>query len=650
MLFTANAYGQNSITVSDQQYVTRIQGTELSRLPYAIDILRQMPKLLVDNDIITVVGRGVPDIYVDNRKITELSELSLIPAAKVKSVKVISQPGAEYDKTVQAVIVITLVKDIIDGFKLNETFRLDLTHKLSANNELSLGWKNKALSVNALFAFNEERRTFTKTNFKYHYQNFELQKKDESVQTPDIYKQRWTGHLNAAYAFNDNHSLSVRYQLMNLSQNRTYTPQTSQTNKTPETRHDISVQYGGKLGVWNLVVGNDMFFNKISQRGVKPTQVNYYLRDEFDNRAYARATAPLWKGSLTFGAEHEYDHMDVDKYEDDGKGNENGLEYFREHAKHPDHTLAVFASTSQTFGKWTIEAGVRYEHQYSKYQPCENDGLMTVLNKIRPYTKPEDLGENEIVKLLFQDGHLAGSSDYFYPTLRVMTKLGASDLTLAHTQSSVKPYLGHTRLGIKDYGHLEERILWTEKVATTSLSWKYHWAELTGTFTRYRDAICTTMDGSVTYNAPDYNALDFNATFSPNICGVWTPVLNINMHKQWFDMELANGKDKLYHILFNVNLNNRIVLPHNWLILVGAKWHSKGGMRNYYYYKPDFNLNASIQKEFPRQRLTFILSANNILKTSYNDVTRYTQAFRQISEGMREEQVRMVSLTAQFKL
>ena len=115
-------------------------------------------------------------------------------------------------------------------------------------------------------------------------------------------------------------------------------------------------------------------------------------------------------------------------------------------------------------------------------------------------------------------------------------------------------------------------------------------------------------------------------------------------------MELANGKDKLYKILCRVSLDNTISLPSNWLILANANWHSKGGERNWYFYKPDFCLNASVQKEFPRQRLTLVLSAQNIFNDSYLDITRYTKAYNNISQGVREENIRSVSLTAKWKL
>lgn len=652
-LLTLNTYGQQSGDGSMASIVTNVENTEMARLPYAIDVLKQIPKLTVNANSITVLGRGTPAIYVENRKVTDLSELSQIPASKVSSIKVITQPGAEYGKDVQSVIVINIIKEDRDGFRLNETMRLDMTHKLSANNETRLGWKHDAFDLGAFFAFNEENKLFEKKTFKRFYKNQQQTEEENTAQTIDTYKQRWTGRLNARYYIDEDNLLSANYSYTNLRTDRTHIPENLQTNRAPETRHDIGVEYSGKIGEWVINVGNNTFFDNIDQHTFKPTSLGYYLRKEYDIRTYAKAKTALWKGNIQVGAEHEFDHMDVNKGDESQMSSEFLQKYGGIHALHPDHTHAAFLSTSQKFGKWTVEGGLRYEFRSSTYKPCEDDGLMKFLDDWKR-DRDElvvDLTSDNPIGLLARNGKLTTKRNFLYPTLKVSTKIGKSNIALLHTQSSVRPYLGLTRLTVNDIENsfVEDKVLVTEKIATTSLDWSYLWANLTATFTRYSDPICSTIDGTVKYNAPDYDAFDLNATLSPKI-GIWSPVLNANMHKQWFSMPLANGKDKLHNILLKFSLNNTFSLPSNWLILLSANWHGKGGERNWYYYKPDFCLDGSIQKEFTHPRLTVILSATNILKSSYSDVTRYTQAFNNVSEGARERIVRMVSLSINYKL
>ncbi|MCQ2243523.1 MAG: outer membrane beta-barrel family protein [Bacteroidaceae bacterium] len=654
-LLTANVFGQQKTLVDESPAETKVEGTEMARLPFVIDVLKQLPKVIVSDNDISVVGRGVPAIYIENRKVTELTELSQIAANKVSSIKVITQPGAEYGKDVQSVIVINTIKENKDGFRLSETMRLDLTDKLAVNNQIRLGWKHNNLILGTFFAFNEENRNFEKNTFtrKYDAQQNQMGEDIKGLQHPDIYKQRWTGRLTSSYKINDDHNVALNYSYNYLRINRTFTPESMTTNRTPEKRHDIDMEYTGKIGNWNLNIGNNSFATDIDNHTFKPASIGNYLQDEFEIRTYAKASTPLWKGSLQVGAEHDYDYMDVDKHDDTQMSSDFMKKFGGIHAVNTDQTLAAFVSTTQNFGNWTVEGGLRYEHRTSIYEPCEDDGLMNYLDywvNHMDMLRVDPESTNPIARL-FLDGHLKTNRDFLYPTLKIATKLGKSSFALLHTQSSVRPYLGLTRLTIKDLENafVEDRLLVTEKIATTSLNWNYLWTDLTATYTRYSDPICSTLDGSVKYNAPDYDALDVNATLSPKF-GVWSPVLNVNMHKQWFDMPLANGKDKLHEMLFKVSMNNTVTLPGNWLILLTANWHSKGGERNVYYYTPNLSLNSSVQKEFPRQRLTLTLSATNILRDSYFDVTRYTQAYNGLSEGVREQDVRMVSLTVNYKI
>lgn len=650
ILLSIAAFCQNSAANGNVADEVAVENTDMARLPYAIDILKQIPRLRVSANGVVVIGRGTPAIFIGNRKVTDLTELYNIAASKVKSVKVLINPGAEYGKEVNAVVVIYLKEDDeYEGLRINEMLRIDMTHTPATNNEVSIGWKKKDFFAAAFLGYNEERRSFEKQTFKNYYINQLPDHLDKVTEHPDILKQRWTGRLKTSYAFNSNHNISLSYSLLDNRTNRTFIPESGKTTRVPETRHDIDFNYEGKFGKWNLFVGNDTYFDNINQRAHSETLDGHYLRKEYDIRTYAKASRQLWKGQILAGAEFDYSHMDVDKYDEDQMTKEFMKEYGGIHALHPEETYATFLSTTQKFGKWNIEAGFRYEHTYSSYKPCADDGLMRYIETGDVSVNPEDMG-NPIVQLA-QNGKITYHRDHLYPTLKVSTSVGKSQFALSYTQSSVRPYLGLTRITVKDITnkHVDDRMLTTERVTTTSLNWKHSWTSLTASYLKYNDPICQTLDGSVSYNAPDYKAMNINATLSPKF-GFWSPALNVNALKQWFYMPLANGKNKLRDMLFNASFNNTLDLPNNWLVLIGAQWHSKGAERNWHYYSPNLCLNASVQKEFPRQGLTLTLSGTNLLRGSFTDITRYTQAYNNISEGFREQEVRMVSMAVKWRL
>lgn len=652
-LSSTSASGQDTVPRHSSEQMI-VEGSELARLHSALDVLRQLPGLNITDDGIEISGLGYAALYIDNRKVTDVSELEHLLAGNVRDVVVLRQPGAEYGKEDPAVIIIHLKKNKTDGLSLENTVNLHLTHKATINEELSLGWKHNAWTIGAFLGWNNVRRTFRRDFFSNTYQDQQLVNENHYSINPDISTSTLTTRINSAYAFHDNHTLSASYSLKDKVKDKTLIPEFSQHNTHPETRHDMALEYSGKFCNWSLDVGNNSYADKADLIMHLQTKNSFYLRNEYYLRTYAKAGTSLLNGRLTFGTEHEYKHMDVDKHDDEFEPEPFTATYYGIHANHPDHTLAFFVSASQKINDWTIQTGLRYEHIYSAYQPCEDDGLMCYLKNylVGPVTQSTATTTSSsmiLIPQLFKDGRLSVKRDFFYPELKVSTRLGESNITLLHTQNSVRPYLGLTRLQLREIELMHEKILWTEKVATTTLGWQWRWVDLQATHRHYQDPICSTLVLMVSYNAPDYDAFDIDLNLTPQV-GIWSPMLRARFHKQWFDMPLADGKDKLSKPLFSMQMSNSFNLPKGWLLLVNADLHSRGADRNVYFYRSDFRLDASLQKELPRQGLTFTLAVTNVLRNSYYDVTKYVESFYGISEGVRDHIPRVVLLSVKYKL
>ncbi len=90
--------------------VTMVSNSLLSTLGTAGDILERIPGIDCKNNSIQVFGKGTPVIYVNNRKLHDISELEQIQSGDILSVELIKNPGARYDATDRAVIVIKTKK------------------------------------------------------------------------------------------------------------------------------------------------------------------------------------------------------------------------------------------------------------------------------------------------------------------------------------------------------------------------------------------------------------------------------------------------------------------------------------------------------------------------------------------------------------
>ena len=636
-------------TGEDGRQAIKVEGTELAMMQTVVDVLAMLPGVMVENETVTVIGRGSPDIYVGNIKIMEFSDLMHITADRIKEIEVLKHPGAEYDKNVESVIVIKIKPDRKDGFSLDNALRLNLTHTLATNDELTLGWKKDRLAIGAFIGWNESRMTYESTSFTNKYKDYELISESSSMSHPDVLKQWVSSRFSSAYDFRSGSRLSFNYSFMGKVRDVSIIPESSATSTNPETKHNYAIDYSGKLGGWAVSIGNNAFIDDVKTIVEAPSSGSNYLRKEVDLRIYLQASRSLWKGTISLGAEHELDRMDVTMFEDNPAFTPIEKKYRFTHAIHKDVTTDFYATTKQTLGRWNLEAGLRYEHIHSNYRPCADDGLMMYLDDCNPVL---DCGLPDgfyLIPILMREREVNLKHDYLYPSLKVSTKVGGSTLSFRHTENGVRPYLGLTRLRFSEMEILNEKVLTPERTSASMLGWEYGWLAMGASHTYCDDPICKTVSSSNKYNAPDYHAMDIDVTLSPKI-GCWSPVLLANLHKQWFKMPLASGKDRLIQPLLNVTFKNTLTFSKDWAMHFNALWHSRGAERNIYYFSPDFRIDASIQKSLPRSGLTFILDAGNILGSSYNDVSCYVTEYYGISQGFRNRVVRNVSLTVRYKL
>jgi iron complex outermembrane receptor protein len=113
----------NKIEIEPGKVVMNVENTTLSVGNNALDLIRKMPGVFVDNDgNISVKGKKDVMVYIDGRPTymsgTQLKNfLKTLSASNISKIEVITQPGANYDAEGNAGIInITLRKKITLGF------------------------------------------------------------------------------------------------------------------------------------------------------------------------------------------------------------------------------------------------------------------------------------------------------------------------------------------------------------------------------------------------------------------------------------------------------------------------------------------------------------------------------------------------------
>ena len=98
---------------------TNVRGSVLENAGTAKDVLSKTPGLIKGQNGLEVIGKGSPLVYINGHKLTDATELDRLQSNEIQSIEVITNPGAQYDATVRAVVRIKTIKRQGEGFGFN---------------------------------------------------------------------------------------------------------------------------------------------------------------------------------------------------------------------------------------------------------------------------------------------------------------------------------------------------------------------------------------------------------------------------------------------------------------------------------------------------------------------------------------------------
>ena len=105
--------------MGSEGFVTNVTNTPLSQIGTADDVLKHVPGIIAKDGVYEVFGKGSPIIYINGRKMRNKKELEQLKSTDIKSVELITNPGAKYDATVGAIVKIQTVRRAGDGFSID---------------------------------------------------------------------------------------------------------------------------------------------------------------------------------------------------------------------------------------------------------------------------------------------------------------------------------------------------------------------------------------------------------------------------------------------------------------------------------------------------------------------------------------------------
>lgn len=585
--------------------ITTIQGTILCQSGTAKEMLAKVPGMTLKGEDLEVLGKGTPVFYINGRKMRDKDELKRLRSEEIQSVEVITNPGAEYDATISAVVRIKTVRREGAGFGF------DL---MAANNQdLAFGFSDPSSTLNLRYRRNN-LDLFGMVNYwswdspnDLHITQSTFLRADEGIRNilqDSHMRNDWHGeglnyNLGFNWQINDKHSLGARVE--RHDQFKTYNDMWVDTENNL-TGRDLSHQgghthypynwqgnayYNGQVGKLNIDLNVDFLTDKENDDNqidvILPEAQTMQQNSHTSSRLWATKLVlsyPVWKGQLQAGTE-----MSFVKRQSCTSITNYPLPSTDADVK--ENNVAAFVAYNANLDKFGIvSAGLRYEHVGFDY----TDNLDA---------------ENNMTRY----------QDEFFPNITWSKQFGAIQTSLSYTMKTVRP----------KYSSLNDHIFYLNsytlsqgdsklKNATmqeVSINARWKWINLFAAYER--------RDNTITQVPMAYNNEGIMLMKQANLSdpvrnlaiflsanptwGVYSPSWTIGGQKFWNTMTYddprsATGKTDVTFTkpIFFFDIYNTFRFKHSWQLEANANIQTKGDVLNFRILSPSYNVSFVVQK------------------------------------------------------
>ena len=640
------------VVLQGNSLLMNVEGTMMERMGTAEDVLTRVPMIAKRGEGYEILGKGTPLIYLNNRKLTDLNELRNIQSDNIRNVEVIQNPGARYDASVNAVIIIRTKRAAGEGLGV-ELSSWSRGGRGYANNErvnLTYSTGGLELFANLFGAYNKrwssgefEQTVFADTLWVIN------NKQQNHVRNPFL-----EGRFGFNYQISDNHSFGGFYQNTYdyvktrseydddlLADGKPYDHlQNSNVRRDKNTpSHQINLYYTGKVGQLSIDFNADYTSRKQQSTNQQQELSTEYEDRDVNTESQTRSklfaeklfvTHPLWKGQIEIGEEYTNTRW---------KSRFDNQEGYIANSNNEQHesNIAPFMELRQHLGRFQLSAGLRYEHVESEYfvDGFRRDEQCRIYNDLFPAvsvsTSAKDLQLSfSYAKRTTRPSYWQLSSDVIYEN-RLNRQTG-------------NPYLKPIK-----YHNMNATIMWK-------------WLYLMTNYSHCVDPILYTANSLeedskvnfVTYKNYDHaDWLTVTLGVQKNVKlgqATWTPQYNVMLMKPWFKSEFLGEEKSFNHPIFALQLGNIISLPHEWLLQADFNMHTHGYQQNAWFDCTNPMLSLSVSKDFFNHRLNVKLTGNDLFNGGINRFTLYSNRLMISKEENNDSRCIQLSLRYRFNV
>ena len=603
-----------------------VQHSILHDIGSADDLLSMMPMVQGRDGKFEVMAKGEPEIYINNKKVTNAVELKQLKSIDIKSVDIITAPGAQYNAEVNAVIRIKTLKTQGEGFSLMATSQTWKNNKWNNYDDLTMKYRKGGLEAFANVALDNGHYS----NDQEIDQEIHISKDMFSIHAALPVRSSWTQlqyKAGLSYDFNTDHSIGLSFSSQHILHNRFFTEMNQHYQKNGSFYGDVflgtfihekdkpnwelNTYYVGKVGKLGIDL-NATLLRRESEDNNNQQELSKELGDRTittltkEKRTMAAGklvlTYPVWKGMLTAGSEATSTQSHGLNHNDEGiiPTSDNEMD---------EKNIAGFAEYEMQLGQWHFNAGLRYEHVSTDYSSFGT----------------------------WQPEPSRNYNDWF-PNLSAAWQKGKWSTQLSYSKRITRPpYNMLTSMIVYDSRMLYEGgnpLLRPSVRQAIDFNLTYSWLTFVTGFTRENDffthlgkvydeekEICIFMPDNFHHQDRVYATVVASPKF-----GFWQPSATLHYYQQMFDTEKYGAPKKLNKPEFSFDLKSWFVIGEDVQSQTKALLQLTYTGSNHWgfmYRGSNFCVNARLQKSFWNGRLTGTLYANDIFRTAKTKVTTY---------------------------
>ena len=594
---------------------TSVHGSVLENVGTARDVLGKVPGLIKGQNGLEVVGKGSPQIYINGRKMTDSSELDRILSHEIQSVEVITNPGAQYDASVRAVVRIRTIKRQGEGFGFNVNLTDAQSLRVKKYNDpdaaVNVNYRTGGVDIfgGANYSHYSERQNsdlLQEAKLDPVFKQIETIRADFTVQSLTLNGGvNWQIANNHSVGFKVDWARSLSYfddelmegDIFRGSERVDHLRTVNQGQLGPNVPQSLGANayYNGLVGKLGIDLNLDYFQvndNKVASiiedSDVQDAKVS--TESNSGSKLYAAKLVlsyPIWMGQLQVGTEETFSRT-RDEYR------LTGADFPSSTSRVKEDNAAAFVNYAFVVGKiGQMSAGVRYEHVNYAYEDLLGNDSFT-----RKY-------------------------DNLFPSVSFAGVLGKVQTMLSYSARTARPDFSALSSAIRYNNRYTLQggnpALQPQAIQSLSATALWNFLTLSVSYDRVKDPIITwanlyNQDGVVMlkpFNGEHpLRSLSAFLIATPTV-GLWNLSATTGFQKTWLQVDDLTFNDTPIWI---ARLNNTFTFKKGWQVELGGEYHSPGHMQNITLTNHFFDLTAAVQK-------TLLKDGSLVLRLEGRDLT-----------------------------